>query len=77
MKFDRRAYSQAIQELRHSLGAYDARAVEIFQSHQSLLSHKLSAKQLADIEQAIARYDYDQAIAILDKAITPSDKTKK
>ncbi len=76
LKFNRRAYSQAIQELRHSLGEYDARAGEIFQSHRILLSHKLSAKQLADIEQAIAQYDYDQAIAILDKAITLSG-TKK
>jgi len=60
-------FKQSIQELCQYLSGYDARADEAFQALKGQLSQAISATDLATIEQAIAHYDYDRALAILNQ----------
>jgi two-component system sensor histidine kinase/response regulator len=66
-KSEQLTLKQSLQELCQYLSEYDARANDIFQALKGQLSQEISITDLDNIEEAITQYDYEQALAILNR----------
>lgn len=63
---DSAAASELVKKLRALLADDDAEAASLFQENEAALAQALPAPKLAAIKQAIAAYDFSEALAALD-----------
>ncbi len=66
---DQESFKKSVQELFVYLSENDARASGLFNALKRSLTHTISVPELENIEKSIMQYDYEQALAQLDKFI--------